>query len=293
MGLLLQLTVSGIVTGALYSMLGLGFGLIYGVTRVFHFAYVISFALAAYTSYWFVRELGWPLLPAAIPAAIAAVALGYVAERLVYAPMRDREGSGKVILVASFAIFVIGQNTLQLVFGATALTYYPEGFLKPTIWGSVVFNIRDILTVVLAIGVFLALHFALRMKWGRALRAVVDSSRMSAVVGIDVRRAYLMSFIVGSLLVVPPAMLVVSAEGATPWMGLNVMFPAVAATVVGGVGSLRGAALAGFLIGLLQNVLVWQLGNQWQNAIIFFVLILFFLYRPEGLFGRPVAKVRV
>lgn len=293
MNLLYQLIVTGIVTGALYSMLGLGFGLIYGVTRVFHFAYVISFALAGYVSYWFVRELGWPLLAAVIPGALAAVALGVVSEVGVYRRMRGKEGSLKVIMIASLGLFVIGQNALQLLFGPSALTYFPGEFLEPTIVGPVVFNARDVLTVVLAIAVFTTLHFALKMRWGRALRAVVDSARMAAVVGIDVQRAYLMSFVVGSLIVVPAAVLVVSAEGATPWMGLNVIFPSVAATVVGGVGSLRGAALAGFLIGLLQNVLVWQLGNQWQNAIIFFVLILFFLYRPQGLFGRPVARVRV
>jgi branched-subunit amino acid ABC-type transport system permease component len=76
-------------------------------------------------------------------------------------------------------------------------------------------------------------------------------------------------------------------------MGFNILFPSVAATVVGGVGSFRGAALAGFMIGLLQNVLVWKLGNQWQEAMIFLVVIVFFLYRPEGLFGRPVARIRV
>lgn len=293
MNLLAQLVVTGIVTGALYSMLGLGFGLIYGVTRVFHFAYVISFALAGYVSYWFVREFGWPLLLAAIPGAAVAVALGVFSEVVVYRRMRSREGSLKVIMIASLGLFVIGQNAIQMMFGPSALTYYPSGFLKPTIIGPVVFNARDVLTVILAVVAFLTLHFALKLRWGRALRAVVDSARMAAVVGIDVPRAYLMSFVIGSLLVVPAAMLVVSAEGATPWMGLNVIFPSVAATVVGGVGSLRGAALAGFMIGLLQNVLVWKLGNQWQDAIIFLVLIFFFLYRPEGMFGRPVAKVRV
>ena len=292
MSLLAQLFVTGIVTGALYAMLGMSFSMVYSVTRVFHFAHVIAFAAAGYVSMALVRNLGWPLWASVIPAAATAVAIGAFSELAVYRPMRDQRGSLKTIMIASLGLFMIGQNALQLGFGPTALTY-PNSTVSPIIWGPVVFNLRDILTVVAALVLGGLVYMGLRTRAGRAIRAVVDSRAMAEVVGVDIKRVYLLSFVVGSILLVPPAMLVVAAEGATPWMGFNILFPSVAATIVGGLGSIPGAALAGFGIGLGQNLLVYGIGNQWQSAIIFGVLILFFLYRPEGLFGRPVAKVRV
>lgn len=292
MNLLAQLLVTGIVTGALYAMLGMSFSLIYSVTKVFHFAHVVGYAAAGYFSMLVVRSFGWPIWAAILPGAVAAVAIGVGSELAVYRPMRNRRGSLKTVMIASLGLFMIGQNALQMAFGPSALTY-PGLVVTPTFIGPIVFNQRDVLTVVVAVLIALGVYFGLRSKAGRAIRAVVDSRPMAEVVGIDIDRVYLWSFVVGSLLVVPPAMLVVSAEGASPWMGFNILFPAVAATIVGGVGSVPGAAIAGFGIGLGQNLLVISIGNQWQTAMVFIVVILFFLVRPEGLYGRPVAKVRV
>lgn len=292
MTLFAQLVLTGVVTGALYAMLGMSFSLIYSVTKVFHFAHVIGYAAAGYISMVAVKDFGFPIWAAAIPAAAVAIGVGVSSELAVYRPMRERRGSLKTVMIASLGLFMIGQNALQMAFGPTALTY-PNSSVTPTIIGPIVFNQRDALTVVIGIAMFTAVYVGLRSKAGRAIRAVVDSGSMAEVVGIDIKRVYLLSFIVGSLLVVPPAMLVVSAEGASPWMGFNILFPAVAATIVGGVGSVPGAAIAGFGIGLVQNLLVMGIGNQWQTTIVFVVVILFFMYRPEGLYGRPVAKVRV
>lgn len=292
MSLFAQLIVTGTVTGALYAMLGMSFSLIYSVTKVFHFAHVIGYAAAGYISMVAVKDFGFPIWAAVIPAAAVAIAIGVSSELGVYRPMRNRRGSLKTIMIASLGLFMIGQNALQMAFGPTALTY-PGLTVTPTIIGPVVFNQRDILTVIAGAVMTAGVYFGLRSKAGRAIRAVVDSRPMAEVVGIDINRVYLWSFVAGSFLVVPPAMLVVSAEGASPWMGFNILFPAVAATIVGGVGSIPGAALAGFGIGLGQNLLVIGIGNQWQTAMVFVVVILFFLYRPEGLYGRPVARVRV
>jgi len=108
---------------------------------------------------------------------------------------------------------------------------------------------------------------------------------MARVIGIDTVRITLLVFILGSAISAVPAMLILLKDGASTHMGFAAVFMAFVAVIVGGVGSLKGAAAGGFLLGLVQSLGLWQIPTDWQNSIAFVVLFLMIMLRPEGLFG--------
>lgn len=292
MDLLLQLFIAGVVLGSQFALVGLSFGIIYAVTKTFHFAHGLAFAAAGYAAWLSVDQLRWPVWLSVVAGVAAAIAVGVACEAIVYRRIRERGGTPAAMLMASLGIFIVGQNVLQLAFGSDARAFSRE-MLQPIPIGFAIVTMRDITTVIGALAAIALVLGVFRFSSaGRVLRAVVDSAPMSSVVGIDLGRAYLLAYVLGSAIAAVAAVMYVSYAGATPAMGLNIFFAAVGAVVIGGIGSLYGAAIAGFLLGLGQDLLVFRIGNEWQSSLVFVAMILFFLLRPQGLFGQ-LARLRV
>jgi branched-chain amino acid transport system permease protein len=136
----------------------------------------------------------------------------------------------------------------------------------------------------LVLGGALSLYLR-RTRIGKAILAMTDNPEMARIIGIDTLRVSLIVFAIGSMISAVPAMLILLKDGASTHMGFAAVFLAFVAVVVGGVGSLKGAAAGGFLLGLVQSLGLWQIPTEWQNSIAFIVLFLMILLRPEGLFG--------
>ncbi|GAA5235088.1 branched-chain amino acid ABC transporter permease [Verticiella sediminum] len=289
--LLLQLLVNGLQTGALYALIAAGFSLIFSTTRVFHFAHGAAFALAAYVFYdlYSLVELHWLL--AALAAALAAVVFGVLLDRLVYAPIKRHEGSFFTVFVASFGAGIIVQNVIGMVFGrgfvtvATPLSRSVE--LVEGVFVSPLSGIAIVCAAVFFAGLQL---FLTRTHLGMAVRALAENPELVRAYGLSPARLSTLIFALGSLLVVPAAIISAATSGLNPAVGHHVMLISLAATIVGGVGSLRGAACAGLLLGLAENLALLWFGPQWSEAVTFVVLFLFILFRPSGFFGRPIAS---
>ena len=143
------------------------------------------------------------------------------------------------------------------------------------------------IAIVIALLFFFALQlFLMRTHTGMAMRALSENPELVRAYGLSPRRLSMMVFALGSLLVVPAALLSAAGSGLNPAIGHHVMLISLAATIVGGVGSLRGAACAGLLLGLAENLALAWFEPQWSEAITFIVLFLFILFRPSGFFGR-------
>lgn len=132
-----------------------------------------------------------------------------------------------------------------------------------------------------------------RTKYGRAIRALADNPKLSVVRGVNVERLYMLIFAIGSLLAGFAVSLIAYDLGVRPEMGFPVMFVSLVAVIVGGVGYLPGAAAGAFLLGLLQNLSLWQLSGRWQDVVVFGALLIFLLFRPAGLFGHMLSTRRV
>jgi branched-chain amino acid transport system permease protein len=289
--LLLQLLINGIQLGALYALTAAGFSLIFGATRIFHFAHGSAFAIAAYLFYYLSAVAGAGWLAATLVAAAAAVLFGVAMDRFVYAPIQRHEGSFFTVFVASFGVAIVVQNLIGMIFGrgfvavSTPLSRSIE--ITPGLYVSPLAGIA----IVCAVAFFFALHlFLSRTNVGAALRALAENPELVRTYGLSPRRLSTYAFALGSLLVVPSALLTGASSGLNPAVGSDIMLVSLAATIVGGVGSLRGAAFAGLLLGLGQNLALWRLESQWSDAVTFVVLFLFILFRPSGFFGRAVTS---
>lgn len=287
--LFLQLLVNGIQLGALYGLMAVGFSLIYGATRIFHFAHGATFTIAAYVFYHLHAVLGTGWVIATLGAAVAAVLFGVLLDRLVYAPIQQVDTSLFTIFVASFGAGIVVQNIIGMVFGrsfvsipnklSNSVEVLPGLFVSPLAGVS----------IACALVFFFALQFFLvRTQVGIALRALSHSPELVRAYGLSTRRLSTIVFALGSLIVVPAAVLTGMGSGLNPAAGHHVMLVSLAATIVGGVGSLRGAFFAGLLLGVAENLALWKFDTEWSEAVTFVVLFLFIVFRPSGFAGRAV-----
>ena len=292
--MLLQLIVNGIIAGSVYVLVALGFGLIYGTTRFFHFAHGAIYTAGAYFAYTFIVLLGLPLFFSLFLAILFTSLLGVLTEISIYRPLRERGATSLVLLIASLGIFIVIQNVISLIFGDDTKTIrsgvVTEGI---NILGARITQIQ-ILTIVVCLALFIITTLiVMRTRIGKAIRAIGNDPELALISGIDTDRAILYTFAVGSALAAVAAILVAFDVDMTPTMGMNALMMGVVAVIIGGVGSIPGAALGGLLLGLAQHLGVWQISSKWQDAIAFVILLSFLLFRPYGFFGRVVKKVEI
>lgn len=286
-----QLLANGLQTGALYALVAAGFSLIFGMTRIFHAAHGATFTIAGFIFYECYVVLGWAWPLAALASAAAAGLFGVLLDRWVYAVIQRHEGSFFTVFVASFGAAIVVQNVISIVFGrgmvtvstplSKSLEIIPGLFIAP-IAGAVLAS---------AIVSFVLLQWLLtRTNLGIALRALGENPALIEVYGLTPRRLSQYVFLIGSVLVVPAAILTAATSGLNPSMGNHVMLISIAATIVGGVGSLKGAAIAGLLLGLAENLCLAFIDPQWSEAVTFVILFLFILFRPGGVYGRATVS---
>lgn len=291
--MLSQLIANGMIVGSIYGLVALGFGLIYSTTRFFHFAHAAIFTVGAYLTY-----SGWLLglsLTAAIPLAIGGAAiLGSLLEVGVYRLLRRNGASSLVLLLASLGLLIIIQNAISLIFGDDTKTMrgsvVAEGL---SVFGAIVTPIQITTIAVSVLLSALCWFFIGYSSKGKRISAVANDQELSRIVGIDSDVVILLTFVLGSALAAVAAILIALDTDMTPMMGFNALLMGVAAAIVGGIGSIPGSMLGGLLIGLAQHFGVWKLPTQWQDAIVFMILILFLLMRPQGLLGKPLRRAAV
>lgn len=284
MDLALQLLANGISNGSQYALLGIGFGLIYGTTGIIHFAYGPLFATSAYLIWCFAVPLGLPF-PAAVGAGIiAAAVLGILSYLVLYRPLIDRGTSSFVVLVSSLGLSIVIANVTALVFGTGARTL-PDFSYGIYFLGDVAITSVQISQVVVFVMIAVVLAALLKYSsYGNAIRAVADNVDMARVVGIDTRKVSIVVFGLGTMISAIPAAHILAKEGASPGLGFLAVFYAFIAVVVGGVGSIWGAAIGGLLLGIVESMGMWKLPTEWQSTVAFVVLFVVLLWRPTGLF---------
>jgi len=286
MDLIAQLLVNGIVNGSHYALLGLGFGVIFGPTRITHFAFGPLYALAAYAAWTAAVPLGLPLPLAALIGILAGALSGFATYRVLYRPLERRQSPSLVVLIASLGLFIVLENLIGIVFGSDTKVV-PSFNADVFVVGDVVFTSVQVAQVLalLVVGMLLAL-FLTRSDYGKAVMAMTDNPEMARIIGIDTVKVAGLAFALGSAVAAMPAVLILLKEGATPYMGFSAIFMGFVAVVIGGIGSLRGAVVGGFALGLVENLGTWQIPTEWQGTIAFVVLVLLLLFKPRGLFSR-------
>ena len=289
-----QFLINSLIIGSVYTLISVGFSLIYSTTKFFHFAHGVVFTLSAYFVYLYVKIIDLPLTIGIPLSVISATLVGILIERVIYRPLRRMGTTPLILLLSSLGIYIVLQNIISMTFGDDTKTLR-SGIVQEgiEIFGAQITPIQ--ITILLASMVLLVGCWALikYTKMGRAMRAVASDSNIALVLGIDSDKVILFAFALGSALAAVAAILISYDTDMTPIMGMNALMMGVVAVIIGGVGSIPGAALGGFLLAFAQNFGVWKIASQWQDAIAFIVLLVFLLLRPNGFFGKKIRKVEV
>jgi len=292
----IQVIINGLVTGLLFSLVALGFSLIYSGTRVFHIAHGAIYTAAPYllialtpvTSVVFGR-LGALSSVAAIILSLISICLLVISfELFVYKPLFQRNAPPLVSFISSLGLYIVVVNLIALLFGNETKILNPQIEPSIEIAGAIVTRIQ---IIQFAVSVFLILItlFVLRSSsLGRNIRALSDNPTLLGVLGTNIKSVRLIVFAIGSLLAASSSLLRAFDVGVDPHVGLSAVLTAAVAVIIAGIGSHIGAIVGALLIGMTQNVVVWFTSAQWQDAVTFVILIIILLVRREGLFATQL-----
>jgi branched-chain amino acid transport system permease protein len=299
-----QQMVIGLTQGAIYALIALGYTLVYGVLRLINFAHGDVYMLGAYAGLFAATRLGvgggtaqgtsgtfvLVILIFAISMLVCAVA-GVTIERLAYRPLRDAPRLAALITAIGVSMFL--EYGGQAVFSPTPQQFpglIPDVKIVQT--ATLVISLKQLIIVLVALGLMCGLTFiVLKTRIGRAMRAVSLDRSAASLMGINTNMVIAFTFALGSALAAAGGVLGGMYQGQIdPLIGLMVGLKAFVAAVLGGIGSIPGAALGGLIMGLAETGVVLVGKSQYQDAIAFAVLILVLLLRPAGIMGRTAAE---
>lgn len=282
-----QLLLNGLIAGAVYGLMALGFALVFRTLGIFHFAHGGAFVLGAFVAFETASAL--PTAAAVLAAGAVGGAYGAVVERVAYRPLRHRRAPQLAYLLVSFGAFVFTQNAVLLGWGPDLRSLHRGLAVEGLRVGSARITMLQVGIIATTLIAYVCAALLLsRTAVGRSVRAVADDPLAAVLVGIPVDRVALQVMAVASALAGVAGMLVGLETGLEPTMGLGAVLKAMIAAVVGGLGSLYGAIVGGLLLGVVENLGIWWLPSIWKDAISFAVLLIMLFIRPTGLFGSAV-----
>lgn len=283
--MLLQFIINGLVTGLVYSLLAIGFALVYNTTHIFHIAAAGVYVFAAYMFWWLAAACGIAVLPAAVLAVLLTMGLSLSTEVAVYRPLRGKKSSLSAIMIASIGLMTVIVNMIAMVFGSETKVV-ENSLLKTYQWGSLILTtpqLYQIVVSIVSIAVFLV--FLDCTKFGLKIRALSSDETLFETLGYNKRRTFSAVFLVSGLFIGLASCVTVYDMGLDPNMGMTVLINAMVAMIIGGSGRFGTCVLGGLLLGVLQSFTVYWFSSNWQNAITFALLLVFLFLRPQGIAG--------
>lgn len=284
--MLLQFIINGIIIGSIYSLVSLGFALVYNTTRIFHIAYAVLYMFAPYMILTFYTGLGYPLLLSFIIAIVLTIALSLLMELLIYKPLSKKNSSSNIIMISSIGIMIVVINSIAMFYGNETKILNPE-ISQTFTFGSVIITHTQLAQFIIsAILISVFLIFLKFSKFGIKTRAMRDDDVLCSVFGSNTFKMRLTLFTLSAFFASVGGGLVAYDVGMDPYVGMAMLLNAVVALIIGGVGRFEAPIIGGFIIGILQALSVWAISARWQDAVTFTLLILFLLFRPQGLLGE-------
>lgn len=289
----MQQVINGLFLGSIYALFALGYTLVFGVLDILNLAHAAVFMLASFTALALVGKAGLHILLAMPLAVVVAGVVGLVLERVAFRPLRARADSNISGLISSLAMATVFEALALLAWGPNVSRFpfgtIPERTLKV---GEAVISQLQLTIIGVSVVIFLTLWWLVaRTRLGREVRAVAESPRAARILGVHVDRVIAWSFFISSALGGAAGVLFGLAFNAIqPDMGRGVELKGLAVIILGGMGSMPGAVVAGFALGLTEVFVVAYLGASWRDAVSFAGLFLILVLRPRGLFGAAAIR---
>lgn len=302
-------TIDGLTLGAIYALIALGYTLVYGVLRLINFAHSEIFMIGVFAGLFSMHAIGIEagdpektgfalvlVLLVSIGAGMMASGLAAVVmERVAYRPLRRRNAPRLSALITAIGISLFLQELFAVRYGRNQLGY-PRVMEKKEVASFMGANIRTdkILVFASAILLMVALErFVARSRLGRGIRATAQNPETASLMGVNIDRVVLLTFLLGGLLAgAAGALYGIFFETAKYNIGFIPGIKAFTAAVLGGIGNIRGALLGGLLLGLLENWGATVLGGEWKDVFAFAMLVLVLMFRPTGLLGEALGRAR-
>ena len=286
---LLAQIVNGLQTGSIYALVALGYSMVYGIILLLNFAHGDIIMVGAYVVFYSVTKFALHPLIAVLLAVLCSTVLGVIVEKVAYSPLRSAPRLS--LLITAIGVSFLLENGAQMLFGADTKSMDPmvPGNLS---LGPVVVSKAAMITIAVSVVAMFALTFLVtRTKMGKAMRAVSEDMGAAQLMGISLNRTVSFTFALGSALAGIGSVLYLCAyPQASPTMGSMLGIKAFIAAVLGGIGSLPGAMLGGFIIGLLESLISAAHLSMWKDAVVFVVLIIVLLVRPSGILGHKTQE---
>jgi len=287
MSIVIQLLINGLIAGAIYALVSSGFSLIYSTNKFVHFAHGSTIAFSAYMLYLFFAILKFNFGFSVVLAVILASILGFAMNFVVYRALRRRKAAGVILLIASFGLLILFESLILIFFGADVKTIDYIKVAKGMEFFGAIITPLQIVIIIVSVVLLISLFFLMKKtKIGKAMRAVSDNRDVAEIVGISSEKIYNWSFVIGSAIAGIAGVLVALEQNLDPTMGTGLVIKGFTAAIIGGIGSVPGAILGAFLLGIVENFGVWFLPSGYKDAIAFVLLFIFLLFRPNGILGK-------
>ncbi len=294
----IELFFSGLTRGSIYALIALGYTMVYGIIGLINFAHGEIYMIGAFTAFIIATVLsilGFPLLAifvlAALAAAIWSSAYGYTVEKLAYKPLRNAPRLSPLISAIGMSMFL--QNYVLLAQTSDFMPFpqlIPDFAFMDPIAG--VIGSSDLVILVTTAVVMVALTWLIKFtRIGKAMRATAQDRKMAMLVGINVNNVISATFVIGSSLAAIGGLLVASHVGQINFfIGFIAGIKAFTAAVLGGIGSIPGAVLGSFILGLTEAFATGYVSSDYEDVFAFSLLVLILIFRPSGLLGKATIE---
>ena len=287
-----QQLVNGLMLGASYALVAIGYTLIFGVLNLLYFAQGEVFMVGAFVGLYLVLYAGAGIYGAIFGAMIICGLIGVVAVFVAVRPVRKDRPLAP--LISTIGLTIILQNLAVYIFGGQQMAF-PETIEQRLYQlGPVTISSAQLVILGIAIALMVLLWlFIERTKMGRAIRATAENHETAALLGVDVNRIVLITFIIGSGIAGVAGVLDgIKNSNISPFMGLGAAVKGLIVMLLGGLGNVPGAMIAGLMLGMIEILSAAYIGTTERDFFSFLILILILLWRPTGLFGTRVAEER-
>lgn len=289
MDLFLQYLANGIVVGSSYVLVAVGLTLIFGILGIVNFAHGEFYMLGGFAGIGLATVLGLPLIVSLLGVVAFAALLGFLAEQILNRQVKDKDPTNSI--VSSFGLAVVLQNAALLVIGPQPMLLRTDLSMVPVEIGPVYLPLQRALIPVAMIVLVGALHLLLRHTWvGMSLRAMAQQPTVARMCGIRVSRVAIVTFMTGAVFAGVAGFLMSSVFMVHPLIGNMIVLKAFTVVILGGMGSVTGAAAAGLMLGLVESMTSAYLGNGLRDIVGFLMVVIVLLAWPQGIFGRNLER---
>jgi branched-chain amino acid transport system permease protein len=287
---LAQQLVNGVMLGAVYALIAIGYTLVFGVLGMLHLAHGEVFMVGAFVGLVLATHYSGNVLIALAGAMIATGLLGVIIERVAFRPLRHAHHLAP--LATTLGVGIALQELARSYFGAEQRGFPVSVGMEPWQLGPVRVSSVQLFILGAAVVLMVAVHlFLSRTRAGRAVRATAESPVVAGLLGVNVNGTVVLTFVVASMLAGAAGVLVGIAYNAVhPFIGVQMGIKGLVVMLLGGLGNVPGAMLGGVLLGVLEVVGVAYLASSYRDAFAFGAVMLVLLVRPEGLLGMRVAQ---